>query len=110
MKIGVTGSTGMLGSEVADLFSAKGYGTVCLPREILSHETSLDKVVELLSVKGIDILVHCAANTNVELCEEKPELCELENYQFSETLAKATDLAGIKLVFISSTGVYGKWK
>jgi dTDP-4-dehydrorhamnose reductase len=110
MKIGVTGSTGMLGSEVNKAIEAAGYEVSCLVRGELSHNTSLEEVVNLLSSLDLGVLIHCAANTDVELCEKEPESCWTENCLFSEILSMATEKLGIKLVFISSTGVYGDWK
>ncbi|MGF1721721.1 NAD(P)-dependent oxidoreductase [Vibrio kyushuensis] len=110
MRIGVTGSTGMLGSEVVKAISSSGYEPLSLTRSKLSNHTSLEEVVKLLSTLNLKVLIHCAANTNVEFCEEQPESCWIENSLFSEILATATEKLGIKLVFISSTGLYGDWK
>ncbi len=113
MRIGVTGTTGMLGSEVVKAIESvgyTGYEASRLTRGELSHSTSLEEVVNLLSSLDLGVLVHCAANTNVELCEKEPASCWIENCIFSEILAMATDKLDIKLVFISSTGIYGDWK
>lgn len=110
MRIGVTGSKGMLGSEVMNVAKFSGHEAFGFSRDELSHTTSLKDTVHLLSSLSIDVLIHCAANTNVELCEKEPELCWIENSLFTETLAIASETLGIKLVFISSTGVYGNWK
>lgn len=110
MRIGVTGSTGMLGTEVVKAIKASGYEPIGLNRNDLSHNTALDQVIDLLSLIKIEVLIHCAANTNVELCEKEPGSCWVENVLFSEILAIATEKLGIKLIFVSSTGVYGDWK
>ncbi|WP_394392264.1 SDR family oxidoreductase [Shewanella woodyi] len=110
MKIGVTGSTGMLGTEVVTAVKAAGYDAFGFSRNELSHTTSLSDSINLLASLSIDVLIHCAANTNVELCEKEPQLCWIENCLFSEILAIATEKLGIKLVFVSSTGIYGEGK
>ncbi|EMA8959590.1 NAD(P)-dependent oxidoreductase [Vibrio fluvialis] len=110
MKIGLTGATGILGTELVEAIKASGYEAFELSRSELSHTTSLIEVSKLLSQKKVEVLIHCAANTNVELCEKDPESCWLQNSLFSETLAIASEKLGIKIVFISSTGIYGNWK
>ncbi|MCC2524561.1 SDR family oxidoreductase [Vibrio coralliilyticus] len=110
MRFGVTGSTGMLGTELLKAISTAGYDAVGLRRSELSHETSLEDTVIFLRAMNINVLIHCAANTNVELCEKEPSSCWIENCLFSEILATAAEKLNIKIVFISSTGIYGDWK
>lgn len=110
MRIGVTGSTGMLGTEVIKAINTSGYEAYELDRNVLSHTTSLSDTVNLLDSLEINSIIHCAANTNVELCEKEPEKCWVENSLFPETLTTAAARLGIKLVFISSTGIYGQSK
>jgi dTDP-4-dehydrorhamnose reductase len=57
--------------------------------------------------EGIDVLVHAAANTNVEQCERNPADCYRDNLVLTELLAQSAARRGTRVVFISSTGVYG---
>ena len=108
MRIGVTGSTGLLGTEVIQAINNSGYEACELRRNALSHTTSLSDTINLLASLGVSAIIHCSANTNVELCEKDPKRCWVENTLFSETIATAAARLDIKVVFISSTGIYGQ--
>jgi dTDP-4-dehydrorhamnose reductase len=58
----------------------------------------------------VDVVIHAAANTNVEACELDPSTCYRDNLLMTEQLAEVCLLERRKLVFISSTGVYGPQK
>lgn len=104
MKILLTGSTGILGSAIIQkspdfdsqivTLSLKDSWNICFnPQKIKSYD--------------FDVLVHAAANTDVDYCEQNLEQCYRDNYLLTEMLAQACYAAGRKFVFISSTGVYG---
>jgi len=107
MKILLTGATGMLGSAISSSFGAKGWE--CEP---LAH-TAVD-LSRFDNVKAIvadcDIFIHAAANTNVEECEINPIASYRDNTLLTEILATAAQQCGIRMVYISSTGVYGVHK
>jgi dTDP-4-dehydrorhamnose reductase len=56
---------------------------------------------------GIDHFVHAAANTNVERCEQEPATCYRDNFLLTDRLAAAASYRGVRMSFLSSTGVYG---
>ena len=57
--------------------------------------------------KGIDAVVHLAAMTNAEASLGNPEAVERTNLLGTRRVAEACAANGAKLVFISSTSVYG---
>lgn len=59
---------------------------------------------------NFDVIIHAAANTDVEKCEKEPEICYRDNTLFTERLAIASNRANCKFIFISSTGIYGLGK
>lgn len=61
-------------------------------------------------LSGFDVIVHAAANTNVEQCELEPEKCYYDNCFLTEQLYQHASRNGSRFVFISSTGVYGRGK
>jgi dTDP-4-dehydrorhamnose reductase len=68
-------------------------------------------MVELANlISGYDIVVHAAANTDVEGCEADPDSCHRDNYLLTEILCSAAGVARVPFVFISSTGIYGDTK
>lgn len=60
-----------------------------------------------IELANFDILIHAAANTDVEQCEAEPANCYRDNYLLTDGLAAICAKTATPLVFISSTGVYG---
>jgi len=106
-KFMITGSNGILGSEFIKYFKENS-----IDFSILDYKDILDLAHEDLIkiISGVDILIHCAANTNVEWCEKNEDLCNLHNVVLTNKLSKICKVNSIKLIFISSTGVYGDHK
>lgn len=107
MKILLTGANGLLGSAIME--RARQLGIACEPmaRPQLGRDT-----VQLLqsSLDGYDVVIHAAANTNVEKCEVEPENCYADNFLLTELIAQGAAKASVRMVFISSTGIYGAWQ
>ena len=110
MKIAITGASGLLGSELLALTKKIGISAVALERSNIKLGCGLDNAVEQIKQVNCDVLIHCAANTNVDFCEIHPETCYKDNVLFTELLANVCRKLEICLVFISSTGVYGSHK
>lgn len=103
MRIALTGASGILGEALTARGAAAGHTIVPVPREqLLGGRERLRAVVA-----DADAVIHAAANTNVEVCELDPAVCYRDNLLLSEQVAEACQLEARKLVFISSTGVYG---
>ena len=110
MKIAITGSSGLLGSSFISFFSKKNENFFTVNRKNYIPEVSIDQVVNYFQSENTSIIIHCAANTDVELCEKNQKQCFHDNYQLTEVLTKVSKKLNIKLIFISSTGVYGDYK
>jgi len=83
---------------------------MAISRNIYKGERHSGILKAALSEASVSLFIHCAANTNVEQCEEFPDKCYQDNYLWPELLASLCDSLGIKFVFISSTGIYGLGK
>ena len=104
VKTLITGSKGMLGSGFIDNFNIgviKGYNSNDL--DVSSYE-KLSKVLEL---EKPDIIIHTAAYTDVDGCEQNKDKAYLVNTLGTMNLVKYCIDKNVLLVFISSTGVYG---
>ena len=105
MRILVSGSHGLLGTALCEIAIQRGIEISQLKRSQVSW---FNPVINAELLDGIDFLIHAAANTNVEACEEDPESCYRDNVVLTELLCAAAAKRQVPCVFISSTGVYGK--
>jgi len=104
MKLLLTGAGGLLGSAVISAAAARGDACQSLARPVLGSVAATQLAQQL---QGCDLLLHAAANTNVEQCETDPDACYRDNFLLTELLAQAAALAGARMLFVSSTGLYG---
>lgn len=114
MNILVTGANGQLGSEMrivsagssdryifTDVVSLEGVETVSL------DITDLEAVRAMVKENNVDVIVNCAAYTNVDKAEEDQDFCALLNAKAPENLAVAMKEAGGLLVHVSTDYVFG---
>ena len=110
----VTGANGQLGNEMrivaqgssdryifTDVNQVEGLETTNL------DITDLEAVRKVVAENGVDVIVNCAAYTNVDKSEEDVEFCKLLNSQAPENLAVAMREVGGLLVHISTDYVFG---
>lgn len=114
MNILVTGANGQLGNEMrivsrqsadryvfTDVADFPGNDTVHL------DITDMEAVREAVSEYDIDIIVNCAAYTNVDKAEADIDACRLLNAKAPENLAVAIREKGGLLIHISTDYVFG---
>jgi len=110
MKIAITGVNGLLGSSLLKKATDIGYEAIKLNRDVIGNSQSLKDLVSSLTLCNVSVLIHCAANTNVEACEDDKMQCYQDNIALTEKLALVCKVMSIKFVFISSTGIYGRYQ
>jgi len=99
MKILITGGNGQLG---------KALETVLADEDILLTDTDNMDITNLEQIESVfadfkpEFLVHGAAYTNVDGCEENPELAEKINAGGTRNLVEACRESGIPMIYISS--------
>lgn len=106
MNILVTGSNGQLGNEMRLVSRASG------DRYLFTDVAELDitdaaAVDRLVDEQAIDLVVNCAAYTNVDKAESEPELAELLNARAVGHLAAAMKRRDGVLVHVSTDYVFG---
>ncbi|TCM97789.1 dTDP-4-dehydrorhamnose reductase [Paenibacillus sp. BK033] len=104
MKILVTGAHGQLGHDVVKLFSAS-HEVLGLGRKQLDISNEAQCVVVFEAYKP-DVVIHCAAFTNVDLAESKEELAFKINEIGTWNIARASSSIGAKLCYISTDYVF----
>lgn len=105
MRIMVTGAAGMLGREVARAYSRRGDDVVALTRNRLDI-TDLARVRKQVAEYRPEIVVNCAAYTNVDDAEAETERAYLVNGLGPRNLALACRENGASLVHISTDYVF----
>jgi len=105
-KLLITGSEGMLGSFLLDYFHT--YNSVGFGKEL--DITDSVKITTILNNEKPDIIIHTAANTDLEFTESNPDIAYKVNTLGTQNLVNYCLDKDILLVYISSTGVYGDHK
>lgn len=114
MNILVTGANGQLGNEMrivsrgsqnrfvfTDVMEQEGVETTIL------DITDIAAVRKIIKDENIDVIVNCAAYTNVDKAEDDVEFCELLNAKAVENLATTIKEVDGLLIHISTDYVFG---
>lgn len=102
----ITGANGQLGSEMRRLgeFSSNNY----LFTDVAELDiTDKNAVYEFVSQNAIDVVVNCAAYTNVDKAESDAATAELINATAVRNIAEAVKAADATLIHISTDYVFG---
>lgn len=115
MNILITGANGQLGNEMRII--AKGSNDHYIFTDVTQQEgvettfldiTDLEAVQKIVTDKRVDVIVNCAAYTNVDAAESNEILAEKLNAEAPENLAKVMKETNGLLVQISTDYVFGK--
>lgn len=115
MNILVTGANGQLGNEMRII--AQGSDDRYIFTDVVDQEgvetikldiTNLEAIRKIVVEHKVDVIVNCAAYTNVDAAETNVSLAELLNATAPENLAKAMKEVDGLLVHISTDYVFGK--
>lgn len=107
MKLLVTGGAGMVGSYVADVFG----GAEVVLTDIVGAVRRLDvrdgaAVAAAIAETHPDAVLHLAAATDVDRCEQEPDWAHGSNALGTEHVAAACAPAAIPLVYVSTGAVF----
>ncbi|MDU1509630.1 MAG: dTDP-4-dehydrorhamnose reductase [Clostridium butyricum] len=117
MKILITGSKGQLGNELKDIIS-KGYSEIGKVSECIKNSQVFDfdvdklDITDLKSVKNVlntikpDVVINCAAATNVDGCESDEDFAFKVNSLGPRNLAIVCEEMGARLVQVSTDYVF----
>ena len=105
MKVLVTGAKGMLGQDLCPILEDEGYEVLETDKDNLDI-TNIDSVDNFFKTELPDVVVHCAAYTNVDKAEEELDIARLINSKGTENIAKACSKYDSELVYISTDYVF----
>jgi len=126
-RIIVTGGLGHIGSGLIRHLLARDYKVICIDNLLTQRVSSLRGLVgnrsfqfidldiaaknlllsKVLDGQKIDCIVHLAAITNAEASHDKAEEVHNNNYNSTKNIVNFCQESNIKLIFPSSTSVYG---
>lgn len=113
-RILVTGSSGLIGSQLIPLLNTLGYATAGMDIRAVQQDDYgdiCDSEALVSKVKGCVGIVHLAAISRVAVAHKNPQLCMKTNYEASKNLAKLAKEVGAKwFIYASSREVYGHVK
>ena len=104
MRILITACNGQLGTDAVSYFSKKA--EVIPYKDVELDITDAAKVGAAVTDAKPDVVLNCAAITNVDGCESNRELAYRVNGFGAEVVAKAAAAAGAKLIHISTDYVF----
>ena len=117
MKLFITGANGQLGTELLDMLRTGQAEIGAIPvnyadAEVLAVDkeeldlTDFTAVQQMLQQFAPDIIINCAAFTNVDGCEINQDTAFLVNSVVPQQLALYANKAGCKLVQVSTDYVF----
>jgi dTDP-4-dehydrorhamnose reductase len=112
MKLLVTGAAGMLGSALCPILRQQGHQVTATDIRMISEEIQLLDVRDLKKVEDFccqirpDAIMHLAAETSLELCEQDVPHAYLTNTVGTRNIAWVCRDMDIPMVYISSIGVF----
>jgi dTDP-4-dehydrorhamnose reductase len=112
MKVLVTGADGMLGSALCPTLAKRGY-TVIATDLVPSNEGSkhldvrnYNQIKEMVEKVKPNMVIHLAAETDVDKCEVEPDHAFLTNTIGTQNVALVCQKQNIELVYTSTIGVF----
>ena len=107
MKVLVTGANGMLGQDLCPILEDADFIDEIVETDIenldITNELQVKKVIKDISP---DIVIHCAAYTNVDKAEDETELARKINVIGTENVARVCNTIGATMILISTDYVF----
>ncbi|MCJ7813419.1 SDR family oxidoreductase [bacterium] len=114
-KILITGGSGLVGGTAVnhargkwDVYTTTHQHPFSLPGvHVLSlNLTEPDEIRRIIKAISPDVVIHCAALSDLDDCEKKPDLCFRINARATEIIAKLCSEISCRLIYISTDMVF----
>lgn len=106
MKILVTGANGQLGSELRFLSKNKNHHEWFFTDIQDLDFSDIDSIEKNISLINPEIIINCAAYTNVDKAESEVDLANLINFKAVDKISKWSSANNCKLIHISTDYVF----
>jgi dTDP-4-dehydrorhamnose reductase len=114
LKIFATGGSGLLGAELVKLSLQAGHDVYSgfhehpplAGKPVQLDLTELEQIDTIVEQSQPDIIIHTAALSDVDLCEEKPDLANIVNGEATGRIGEAAAKRGIYVVHVSTDYVF----
>lgn len=112
MKVLVTGAAGMLGTSLLPVLDAAEHGVLATDINHVGGRIQHLDVRDLESMGSTakkykpDLLMHLAAETDLEVCETRVDYAYSENYVGTQNACVVSRELDVPLVYISTAGVF----
>ncbi len=104
MRVLITGGNGMLGSDLVPIFSE--VFEIIVPKVEEFDVTKYESIISVMKEGKFDWVLHMAALTDLDWCEEHPDEARKINSKGTENIARACAATGCKMAYISTSGVF----
>lgn len=116
-RILLLGSSGFLGSNVANALAEQGSASLTLhvssgdapnvPGAVVKADlTDSDSVARILRATRPDLIINCAALADVDACEAMPDLAAALNHHLPAQLGAYASATGARFVHVSTDAVF----
>jgi len=111
-KVIVTGAAGMLGTDLCPLLSENGFKVYRTDLYAENQDFDIldvraeDRVSDYIKEVKPELVIHLAAETDVDRCEKEAEHAFLTNTKGTENIALVCQSLDIPMVFISTGAVF----
>lgn len=102
MRVIITGAGGQLGRALTQVLNENGFTVLNFPRMDVSDSA----IVPALSDAYPELVIHCAAMTNVDGCANDPDLAFKVNAFGTQNVAHACLRCNAQMVYVSSNEVF----
>lgn len=104
MKYLITGSNGQVGSSVKERVG-ESVG-LDLSDSDIEHDISDEEVIAKIEEEKPEVIVHCAAITDLDYAEENPDVAESVNVKGTRNMVEAAEEIGSHLIYVSTDYVF----
>lgn len=105
-RVLITGGSGMLGIYVSKALSRTSHDIVFADRKKFDLADPDGAYAYVIAEKP-DAVLHLAAETNVDVCEQDPQRAGIRNHLATANIARAAEKCGAWLLYVSTSNVFG---